>query len=159
MDAPIADIAVGGGGRYLILHQPKRGTLAVFDVNEAKVVKLLPAGEDNVKFTAGLDKLVVALPGSRTLQRLSLKSFVQELSVSYPDKMEVTALSMGCASQGPVVVVGKDVVFPPPKLFLFTLDNPAFPGDNQIFASHEPPAPEGPHDSLPAPRWHCRRSR
>ncbi len=122
MDAPIADVAVGGGGRYLILHQPKFGKLAVFDVNEAKVVKLLPAGEDNVKFTAGLDKLVVALPGSRTLQRWSLKSFEQELSVNYPDKMEITALSMGCASQGPLVVVGKDGVFPVPKLFLFTLD-------------------------------------
>ncbi|HEY7425986.1 MAG TPA: serine protease, partial [Gemmataceae bacterium] len=33
LDADIADVAVGGGGRYLILHLPKPRQLAVFDVN------------------------------------------------------------------------------------------------------------------------------
>jgi hypothetical protein len=122
MDAPIADVAVGGGGRFLILHLPKLGKLAVFDVNEAKVVKLLPMADENIKFTAGLDKLVVALPGSRTIQRWSLKSFEQELSVPYPDKGEIQALSMGSASQGPLLVLGRVAPFPAQNPFLLTLD-------------------------------------
>jgi hypothetical protein len=108
MKAPIKDVAVGGGGRYLILHLPKEKQLAVFDVNEAKVVKALPAPDANVKFTAGLDKLLIALPGSGTLERWSLKTFERELAVPYPIKGEILALSMGAASQGPAVVYAKE---------------------------------------------------
>jgi formylglycine-generating enzyme required for sulfatase activity/S1-C subfamily serine protease len=122
MDAPIANVAVGGGGRYLILHLPKLSKLAVFDVNEAKVVKLLPVTDANVKITAGLDKLVMALPASRSVQRWSLKTFEQELSVPYPGKMDIQALEMGSASQGPLLIVGKEGPHPFLNLFLMTLD-------------------------------------
>src|SRR5262249_42887016 len=38
LSSAIADVAVGGGGRYLVLHLPRERKLAVFDVNAAKVV-------------------------------------------------------------------------------------------------------------------------
>jgi hypothetical protein len=122
MDAPIADVAVGGGGRYLILHLPKLSKLAVFDVNQSKVVKLLPAPEANLKITAGLDKLVVALPAARTFQRWSLKTFEQELSVPFPNKAEVLALAMGSASQGPMLLLARQGPFPLQSPFLLGLD-------------------------------------
>ena len=76
-------MAATGGRRdtlnmgYQILHLARAGKLAIFDVNEAKVVKELPAPED-LKFAAGLDKLVIALPGSKTLQRWDLNTFELE---------------------------------------------------------------------------------
>ena len=57
MPAPIAGLAVGRGGRFLILHLPKLGQLAVFDVNKAKITHTIPV-DDDVQFTAGLDKLI-----------------------------------------------------------------------------------------------------
>ncbi len=122
LDAPIANVAVGGGGRYLVLHLPKLKKLAVFDVNEARVVKLLAAPDDRVKMTAGLDKLVLALPGTRTIQRWSLKTFEQELSVPYPGTLEVLALAMGSATQGPVTILAKQGAFPAPNPFVLGLD-------------------------------------
>lgn len=108
LDAPIADVAVGGGGRYLILHLPKLRQLAVFDVTKAKVVKSLPAPEGDVKFVAGLDQLVVALPSSRTLQRWNLTTMEQERTAPYPLKGDILAFSLGSASHGPLFVLGKE---------------------------------------------------
>jgi hypothetical protein len=122
LDAPIADVAVGGGGRYLILHLPKVEKLAVFDVNQAKVVKLLPARDANLKFTAGLDKLVVALPGSGTIERWDLTTLERDLTVDYPVKGQIVALAMGSASKGPIMVLAREgnQAWAPVSFFLLT---------------------------------------
>jgi hypothetical protein len=78
--------------------------LAVFDANEAKVVKYLPAADDNVRFAAGQDKLLVALPGERVLQRWSLQTFEREATARIPVAGTVTVLCMGSASHGPLYV-------------------------------------------------------
>ncbi len=108
LDGYVSDVAVGGGGRYLILHMAGRGKLAVFDVNAAKVVKELPVGGAGMKFAATLDKLVVALPGTRTLQRWDLNTFELDRSVEFPWKGELLGLAAGCASDGPILVLAKD---------------------------------------------------
>src|SRR5262249_54518328 len=69
LPSPIEDVAVGGGGRYLILYLPAVRKLAVFDVNQAKVAHSVSLSEDGVKFTAGIDKLLVALPNTRRIER------------------------------------------------------------------------------------------
>src|SRR5262249_6719144 len=38
LPSSIADVCVGGGGRFLLLHLPRERKLAVFDANEARVV-------------------------------------------------------------------------------------------------------------------------
>ena len=108
LDASIGNVTVGGGGRYLILHLPKLQKLAVFDVNKAKIVKYLPAPDAGIKFVAGLDQLVVALPASRTLQRWSLETMELETSAPYPLKGDLVAFALGSASRGPVFVMGTD---------------------------------------------------
>ncbi|HEY7158651.1 MAG TPA: serine protease [Gemmataceae bacterium] len=108
LDAAIADVAVGGGGRYLILHLPKLRQLAVFDVNQAKVVKRLPLPDGPVKFAAGLEQLIVALPVSRTLQRWNLTTLEQERTAPYPFQGDILAFALGSASQGPLFVIGKE---------------------------------------------------
>ncbi len=112
LESPVADLAVGGGGRYLILHMPKARKLAVFDVNEAKVVKTLPADDEKLLIAAGLEKLLVVLPGSRTIERWDLRTFKRETSIKYPIKGDVLAVAMGSASQGPAALLAKDGVSP-----------------------------------------------
>jgi hypothetical protein len=130
LPARIKDVAIGGGGRYVILHLPTISKLAVFDVNEAKVMTMLPVPEDNVMFCAGLDKLIVFLPVSKKIQRWDLNTFQLERSASLDFNGEIMAMSLGSASQGPIVVSYKEgnkegnkmPLNPFPKICQLTLD-------------------------------------
>jgi hypothetical protein len=104
----VGDVAVGGNGRFLVLWLPAERQLAVFDVSAANVVKYLPFTED-VKFAAGMDKLLVALPRAGLVQRYSLTTFEREGQAPLRTDGEVTALCMGCASNGPLWVQSKGV--------------------------------------------------
>lgn len=100
------DVAVGGGGRYLIFHLPKLKKLAVFDVNEARVTKYIAIAEDDVTFTAGLDCVVIGLKQANKLERWSLTTFELEKSAAPPFNENITGVLMGYASNGPLVVNG-----------------------------------------------------
>jgi hypothetical protein len=100
----IADVALGGSGRYLILHLPDARTLSIYDVHAAKVVRSIPAADDNVKFAAGADKLIVVLGSTNIIQRWSLTTFQRELASQLPIHGVVKSLSMGSASQGPLLI-------------------------------------------------------
>lgn len=108
LPAPVADVAAGGAGRYLILHLPQQRKLAVFDANEARVVKYLPAAADNVKFAAGMDKLVVVRPDNGAVERWSLTTFEREATATLRMDVPAIAVAMGSASNGPLVVSGVD---------------------------------------------------
>lgn len=122
----IADVCVGGGGRFVILHLAKDRKLAVFDANEAKVVKYLPLTDDRVVFAAGIDKLVVAYPSSGILQRWSLTTFEREATIPKLTDKTISGLAMGSASHGPLMVTqenqqhkdwGGATLFVDPKTF------------------------------------------
>jgi serine protease Do len=100
----IADVAVGGGGRYLVLYLPDVPELAIFDVSEAKVVRSIKLAEKDVKFAAGLDKLLVALPVSKTLECWNLASGVREQVAPLPIKEPLALAAMGSASRGPLLI-------------------------------------------------------
>jgi hypothetical protein len=102
--ASLADLAGGGGGRYLIVHLPKLRQLGIFDANAAKIVKYIPVAEDRIKFAAGMDKLVIVLPQSRVLQRWSLQKLEREKSVPLPISEDVKQILLGSASAGPLVL-------------------------------------------------------
>src|SRR5262249_4113745 len=108
LPAPVADVAVGGGGRYLILHLPSQKKLSVFDVTEARVVQYIPAEADKVRFAAGLDKLLVVLD-SKTVERWGLASLKKEDSAELPFKAAVHSAAMGSASNGPLVLGGPEM--------------------------------------------------
>src|SRR5262249_8484309 len=93
-----------GGGRFLFLHLPQQRQLGIFDVNQAKIVKYLPVGDDNVKFAAGMDKLLVALPDKNVIQRWDLNTLEREVTAPLAVQGTVNALYMGSASAGPLLV-------------------------------------------------------
>jgi WD40 repeat protein len=100
----VRDVCVGGGGRYLILHLPQQRQLGIFDANEARVVKYLPGADDNIKFAAGMDKLLVAVPDKNLIQRWDLTTLEREVTAPLPAQGTVNALYMGAASSGPLLV-------------------------------------------------------
>src|SRR4029077_6386742 len=104
LPATIADVAVGGGGRYLVLHLPQQRKLAVFDINEAKVAHYITAADDNVQFAASLDKLIVVLGNTRIMQRWNLHTGERELSLPLPVNGVVKTLALGSASNGPLLL-------------------------------------------------------
>ncbi len=108
LPAPAGDVCAGGGGRFLIFHLPQSRRLAVFDANEARIVKYLPVAEDNVKIAAGRDKLVVVLPGAKLIQRYSLATFERELTAPLPYPYQLIGITMGPASDGPLLVESAD---------------------------------------------------
>jgi predicted Zn finger-like uncharacterized protein len=120
LPSQVVDVAVGGAGRFLILHLPKVRQLAIFDANEGKFVKYLPVAADNAKIAAGLDKLVVVLPDQKLIQRWNLLTFEREVTANLPFSHQLTAIAMGSASSGPLLV--QSVNWPAAgEMFLFDI--------------------------------------
>src|SRR5262245_22812751 len=67
----VSDMTLAGGGRLIILGMASLRKIAIFDVNEARVVKYLPMGESGAILAAGMDKLFVCLPEANVIQRWS----------------------------------------------------------------------------------------
>jgi hypothetical protein len=102
----VRDVCVGGSGRYLVLHLANERKLAVFDANEARVVKYLPLADDRVLFAAGSDKLMVLLPDRNQVQRWSLSRLEREVTAPLAVAGQVHTAVMGAASEGPLVLGG-----------------------------------------------------
>jgi len=102
--APVENVVVGGGGRYVILHQPKLKKLAIFDVNAADVVGHIPVNESDAKFAAGMEDVVVVLPHAGTMERWNLKSLQRDVAVTMPVNGVIRSIAMGSASRGPLLV-------------------------------------------------------
>ena len=107
LPATVDSVCVGAGGRFLFFSLARERKIAVFDVNQAKVVKYIPVAEDSAKIAACQDKLIVMLPTANSLQRYSLTNFEREVTAGVPEARSVSAVLMGSASQGPLVLCGE----------------------------------------------------
>ncbi|MBN9120563.1 MAG: hypothetical protein J0I06_15660, partial [Planctomycetes bacterium] len=102
--AEVAEVCVGGGGRFLIVTLPKVKQVAIFDANQSKVVKHLPMAAERALIAAGADQLVVGYPDNNVIQRWSLTTFEKEASAGSPVEGTLAALCMGSDSRGPLYV-------------------------------------------------------
>src|SRR5262249_4975095 len=68
LTGPVADLAVGGGGRDLILRLAGKNNLVLFDVQQGKLTKEFPLSEDVVHFAAGSNRLVVVNPSAKRIE-------------------------------------------------------------------------------------------
>ena len=102
----IGDVAVGGGGRFLLVALKEARKLAVFDVNAADVVKTIPLASTNALIAAGANKLLVAFPEEQVFERRDLETLEREGGghVS-PIDGRITALAMGSDSDGPALAL------------------------------------------------------
>ena len=101
LPGPVSDVCVGGGGRFIVLNLASERKIAIFDVNEAKVVKTLTVEDDAASVAANLDKLIIA--GAGKIERYSLDTFEKEGSVKLPAGQAGAVLLMGSATRGPLI--------------------------------------------------------
>jgi hypothetical protein len=97
-------IALAGGGRFLLVTIPDDSVLAVVDVCEAKVVKILPMMSPEALVCGSATHIVLVDPKSRILQRYNLEKFARELTAPMPTKGTPVSIAMGWQSTGPLVV-------------------------------------------------------
>jgi hypothetical protein len=100
----ICDVAVGGGGRFLLLTLKDVRKLAVFDVNSAEFVKSIPLPSDRAIVAAGAGKFLVVFPDERLVQRWDLATLMREGgNRPSPIKGRIMRLALGSDSDGPAL--------------------------------------------------------
>ncbi len=105
-----ADAAgLGGGGRFVIYRIATAKQLVVLDVSAAKLVKTIPLTTAAAPFAAGMNKLFVYQPDTKSLQRWDLATWEKEFEGPCPVGGEPTALAMGHLTDGPLYVGGVGV--------------------------------------------------
>jgi hypothetical protein len=85
-------------------------------VSKGEVVHSVAADDDQVEFTAGMDKLYVYLGNSSVITRFDLDTAKSEATYRLPPKSKVDGLHIGSAAYGPLMVCGttadkKEVTF------------------------------------------------
>lgn len=99
-------LAVGGGGRYLILEIPLKRILVIFDVAKGKLTHEIP-GDDVILFAAGAKHVVVLHPIDEKIRFFGLSDGKEDRSVPLPKELvgkEINQACMASAKEGPLFV-------------------------------------------------------
>src|SRR4051794_26492352 len=82
LPATVGRIAVGGGGRYLVLALPSAKQIGIFDFVEGKIVKYIPADDSEPFVAAGAESFYVVGSEKKTVLRYSFSNFERELETN-----------------------------------------------------------------------------
>ncbi|QDU47914.1 hypothetical protein [Gimesia panareensis] len=99
-----SELAIGGGGRFFVFHVPDKRQLVVFDVSRLGIVNALDLNSQDFCYTAGADKLVVVYRDQHKIQRYQLPTLKEERSQTLPADLKVAHITMGAASNGPILL-------------------------------------------------------
>jgi hypothetical protein len=100
----VGAVAIGGGGRYIVMHFPDTGAFGVFDANTA-LVTTKPMETGDVKIAAGLSRAVAIIPSSNSMCVYSLPDLNKQFEVPSPVN-GLRAIAMGSRTNGPLVGIG-----------------------------------------------------
>ncbi len=104
LDGSLSEVAMGGGGRYLLLTSSSSRKLFVFDANAAEIVKTISLPSPNVIVAAGASKFLIAFPEQKLIQRWDFPTLRREgSSRALPIKGPLKALVLGSDSNGPAL--------------------------------------------------------
>jgi hypothetical protein len=101
----VGAVAVGGGGRYIVMHFPDKGLLGVFDLSTGQMAGGVAADQGDVKMTAGLSRVVTYVRGSEIMRVYNLPDLGKVFDTDSPHK-GLKAIAMGSKTNGPMLVVG-----------------------------------------------------
>ncbi|MBM3982701.1 MAG: hypothetical protein FJ304_21005 [Planctomycetes bacterium] len=102
LDGKVGQTAVGGGGRYIVMHFPQKGQLSLFDVNSARITATVPTDTGDIQLTAGLTKVVTYANGS-IFRVYRLPDLAKLYDTSAPGG--VRGIAMGSKTNGPFATV------------------------------------------------------
>jgi hypothetical protein len=104
LPSKVGAVAVGGGGRYVVMHFPERGLLGVLDANTGKI-QATPADTGDVKLAAGLTRLVMLVPNAKIMRIYTLPDLKKLYDASSPVE-GLGSIAMGARTNGPMIGVG-----------------------------------------------------
>lgn len=108
LPAKFEDVIIGGAGRFLFFQMGVLKKIAVFDVNERKIVRELPLEEADSRIAAGAEHLYIAVRRENVLQRWSLDGFKKELTVKLPFTTPVEEIATGSHATGVIYAGSAD---------------------------------------------------
>jgi hypothetical protein len=104
LEGKIGRVAVGGGGRYLLLTLPDRKELVVFDTFSQRLAGRVALVADDVLVAAGADAMLLVYPDLRIIHRFDLRRLALDRRAALPIRGEAKAVSLGSDSSGPMLV-------------------------------------------------------
>jgi hypothetical protein len=96
--------AVGGGGRYVVMHFPERGLLGVFDASEGRMRTGVAGDRGDVKVAAGLSWVVTFAAENKIFRVYTLPNLERKTDATIDLFAGVTSMAMGCNTNGPLLV-------------------------------------------------------
>jgi hypothetical protein len=104
LPSPSVSHVPGGSGRFLVFHCKDARKVVVLDVSRGVIAHEIPDVPEGLLLAAGAQKLILAMPGQKMLQRWSLETFQREKIAPLPGTHAVRVALMGQSSTGPLLL-------------------------------------------------------
>jgi serine/threonine protein kinase len=98
----VDDVAVAGGGRFLLLLIKSAHQLAVYEMAGNRIVKSIPLLHDDVLIAGGEAKFVLLYRNLKVLHRFDLAKLEKDLDQTLPVDRISVAIALGSRSSGPI---------------------------------------------------------
>jgi hypothetical protein len=98
-------VAIGGGGRYILMHFPNEGQLGLFDATTGRPPTYVAADNGNVMLAAGAARAVIYVPGANIMRVYALPSLQKMYDCSAPVN-GMKSIAMGSRTNGPMLGIG-----------------------------------------------------
>lgn len=105
LNTPLANVAIGGTGKYLVIHQPAEKRLRVFDTHAREWLGHVDVPDSELLLTAGADRVVAYQTKRSRLESWSLPDLKPLAARSLPRGEVLSQMAMGSRSTGPLFVV------------------------------------------------------
>jgi S1-C subfamily serine protease len=103
LPGPVHDVAVAGGGGYLLLVIKAARQLVVYEAAGNRLTKSIPLLDDTVQVAGGESKFVLLYPTLSVLQRFDLATLERDLERNLPPERRSVSIALGSHSQGPIL--------------------------------------------------------
>jgi hypothetical protein len=107
----VGAVAVGGGGRYLVMHVHDRGQLKLFDVSKGEVTATVQVDTGmDIKVAAGVSRAFLYAPAAGVFRVYSLPDLQKVFDAGAPMR-GAGVIAMGSRTDGPILMAsGNEVV-------------------------------------------------
>ena len=108
LPSAVSSIRAAAGGKYLLLHLAALRQIAVFDVQQVKVVKYIPLSSDDVLIAASGEDMVLLDRSKQIAMSYDLSNFERRMTASVPVVGDIVGIEMGSNSSGPLFLMQSD---------------------------------------------------
>ena len=82
----------------------------LFDIEKAAVIKTMESPSDDVILAAGIDSMVLVIPGTKLIHLYNLPELYRVKTATWAEDAAPRIALCGCASKGPLILWGEGPV-------------------------------------------------